>query len=402
MRIDRCYNVDDFRLLAKRRLPAPLFHFLDGGADDEFTLRRNTSSFEDCRLVPDMLADLSGMDLSTTVLGEKIDWPVLFAPTGVNRLFHHDGERAAARAAETLGTIYSLSTLSTVSIEDIGAIGNGPKSFQLYIHKDREMTYEFVERARAAKFSSLTLTVDTLVAGNRERDHRTGMMMPPRLTMASLLSFATHWDWAFNYLTHDKFELSNVASRISRGTSSLTSVIDYVNSQFDQSVTWADAEQLIAKWNGPFAIKGILSVDDARRAADIGATAIMLSNHGGRQLDGVPAPFEQLPAIADAVGDRIEIILDGGVRRGSHVLKALAMGARACSVGRGYLYPLAAGGQAGIERALGRLRDEIERDMVLMGCATLAQLDRSKIMYPGADDGGRAGGGQRARVRAVA
>lgn len=403
MRVDHCYNVDDFRRLAKQRLPAPLFHFLDGGADDEFTLRRNTSSFEDCRLVPDALADLTGMDLSTTVLGQKIDWPVIFAPTGVNRLFHHDGERAAARAAEKLGTFYSLSTLSTVSIEEIGAIGNGPKCFQLYIHKDREMTYEFVDRARAANFGALALTVDTLVAGNRERDHKTGMMMPPRLTLSSLLSFATHWHWAFNYLTHEKFELSNVADRIGSGTSSLTSVIDYVNSQFDQSVTWADAEQLIARWNGPFAIKGIMSVGDARRAVDVGATAIMLSNHGGRQLDGAPAPFEQLPAIADAVGDKIEIILDGGVRRGSHVLKALAMGARACSVGRGYLYPLAAAGQPGVERALGRLRDEIERSMVLMGCAKLSQLDRSKIMYPGsAGFAASPAPGANANVRAAA
>ncbi|MGI9422556.1 MAG: alpha-hydroxy acid oxidase [Hyphomicrobiaceae bacterium] len=405
MDVTRCHNIGDFRRLAKRRLPAPLFHYIDGGADDEVTLRNNTSTFDTCRLVPDALADLSQMDLSTTVLGQNIDWPVFLSPTGMSRLFHHDGERAAARAAASLGTMYTLSTMSTVSIEDIGALNAAPKCFQIYIHKDRELTFEFVQRARDAKFSALALTVDTLVAGNRERDRVTGMVMPPRLTISSFLSFATHFDWAYRYLTHEKFELANVASRIRSGTDSLTSVIDYVNSQFDRTVTWSDAEQLIAQWNGPFAIKGIMSVGDARRAVDIGATAIMISNHGGRQLDGAAAPFEMLPAIADAVGDQIEIILDGGVRRGSHVLKALAMGARACMIGRGYLYPLAAAGQVGVERALTLLRDEIERNMILMGCASLSQLDRSKVCFPDALAGGPATDGSSADVgdiRAVA
>ena len=192
-----------------------------------------------------------------------------------------------------------------------------------------------------------------------------------------------HVDWAFNYLTHEKFELSNVASRIKSGTNEQTSGIDHVNSQFDRTVTWDDAEKLIAKWNGPFAIKGILSVDEARRAVDVGATAIMVSNHGGRQLDGAAAPIEQLGAIVDAVGDKVEVILDGGVRRGSHVMKALSMGAKACMIGRGYLYPLAAAGQPGVQRALTLLKDEIERNMILMGCAKLSDLNRSKIMQPG-------------------
>ncbi len=381
MAIARCNNIEDFRRLARRRLPAPLFHYIDGGADDEVTLRANTSAFDQCRLIPNALVGFDAPDLKTTVLGQEIEWPVILAPTGMSRLFHHDGERAAARAADNLGTMYSLSTMSTVSIEEIGSLNDGPKCFQVYIHKDRELTYEFVERARAAQFSALALTVDTLVAGNRERDHVTGMVMPPRLTLSSLFSFATHLDWAFNYLTHEKFELSNVASRIRRGTDSLTSVIDYVNSQFDPNVNWADAEKLVARWGGPFAIKGILSVADARRAADIGATAIMVSNHGGRQLDGAVTPFEMLPAIVDAVGDRVEVILDGGVRRGSHVLKAMALGAKACMIGRGYVYPLAAGGQAGVERALSRLRAEIERNMVLLGCASLGDLDRTKVTF---------------------
>ena len=380
MGIERCNNTEDFRRLAKRRLPAPLFHYIDGGADDEATLRRNTEAFDEVRLIPNSLADLSELDLSTTVLGEKIDWPVFLSPTGMSRLFHHDGERAVARAAEKFGTIYSLSSLSTVSIEEIGALTAGPKCFQIYIHKDRALTYEFVERCKAAKYSSLCLTVDTLVAGNRERDLVTGMVMPPKPTLSSLLSFATHWDWSFNFLLREKFRLANVATSVNAGNdSNLISVIDYINSQFDRSITWKDAEALISAWGGPFAIKGVMSVEDAIRARDAGASAIMVSNHGGRQLDGSTAPFDMLQRICDAVGGDIEIILDGGIRRGTHVLKAMAMGATACMMGRGYLYALAAGGQKGVERALQRMRDEVERDMVLMGAANLGELDRTRL-----------------------
>jgi len=379
MKVSNCRNTEDFRRLAKRRLPAPLFDYLDGGADDEVTLRRNTEAFDQVRLIPDVLADLSDLSLSTTVLGQQIDWPVFLSPTGMNRLFHHDGERAVCRAAAKFGTIYSLSTVSTVSIEEIGALTTAPKCFQIYIHRDRGLTREFVARCRAARFSALCLTVDTLVAGNRERDMVSGMTIPPRFTPASLLSFATHPGWALRYLTSEPFQLANVADRISEGSGKLTSVINYINQQFDRTITWKDAEQLIQDWGGPFAIKGIMSVADARRAVDAGATAIMVSNHGGRQLDGSTAPFDQLPAIVDAVGDQVEVILDGGVRRGTHVLKALAMGARACMIGRGYLYALAAGGQPAVERALQRLQGEVRRDMILMGSRSLDQLNRDRL-----------------------
>ncbi|MCH7817534.1 MAG: alpha-hydroxy-acid oxidizing protein [Proteobacteria bacterium] len=381
MKIKHCNNTADFRLLAKKRLPAPLFHYIDGGADDETTLRRNTDSFNDVRLIPNALADLSSMDLSTTVLGEKIDWPVFLSPTGMTRLFHHDGERAVCRAAKKFGTIYSLSTLSTVSIEEIGQLTDGPKCFQIYIHKDRGLSYEFLDRCKEAKFSSLCLTVDTLVAGNRERDLVTGMTMPPKFTLSSMMSFVSHPHWSLNFLFHEKFQLANVANKIEAGTGKLTSVIDYINNQFDRSITWKDAEKAIQYWGGPFAIKGVMSVDDAHRAVDVGASAIMISNHGGRQLDGAAAPFDQLPSIVDAVGDKIEIILDGGVRRGTQVLKALAMGANAGRIGRGYLYALAAGGQPAVERALTRLRDEVERDMILMGCSSVDDLNRSKLHF---------------------
>lgn len=379
MKLERCNNFSDFRELARRRLPAPLFHYIDGGADDEVTLRRNTSAFNDYDLIPEALTDMNNIDLSTTVLGCKIDWPLFMAPTGMTRLFHHDGERAVARATAGAGTIYSLSTLSAVSIEEIGALTTGPKMFQIYIHKDRSLTYEFIDRCKTAGFNALCLTVDTIVAGNRERDLVTGMTMPPKFNLAGLMSFAMHPRWTFNYLTHEKFQLANIAHRIETGANASTSVIDYINNQFDRSISWDDAAKAIAAWGGPFAIKGVMSVADARRAADAGASAIIISNHGGRQLDGSPAPIDRVAAIVDAVGGRVEVILDGGVRRGTHVIKALALGAKACMAGRPYLYGLAAGGQPGVERVLALLRAEIQRDMALMGCGKISDLNRSKI-----------------------
>ena len=381
MGIKDCHNTADFRQLAKKRLPAPLFHYIDGGADDEVTLRRNTEAFDNCRLIPSALADLTGMDLSVNVLGQDIDWPVFCSPTAMSRLFHHEGECAVARTAHKHKTMYSLSSLSTTSIEEIGASTSGPKCFQLYIHKDRGLSWDFIERCKESDFSAMCLTVDTLVAGNREKDLYTGMVIPPKFTLRSLLSFASHPSWSFNYLLRKKFELANVAGKIQEGTGKLTSVVGYMNSQFDRSITWEDAQQAIQRWGGPFAIKGVMSVEDARRSVDIGASAVMISNHGGRQLDGSTAPFDQLGPIVDAVGDKIEVIVDGGVRRGTHVLKALAMGAKACMIGRGYLYALAAGGEAAVDRALSRLRDEIERDMILMGCSSIKELDRSKLHF---------------------
>jgi len=380
MRLKNCHNTDDFRKLAKRRLPSPIFHYIDGGADDEVTLRRNTEAFETCDLVPDVLTGVDALDLSTTVLGQKLSFPLLMSPTAMQRLFHHDGERAIARVADRMGMMYGVSTIGTRSIEEMGALTEGPKLFQLYIHRDKGLTRDLMDRCKAAGFDALALTVDTIVSGNRERDYHTGMTTPPQLTPRSLLSFAMHPEWTLNYLFREKFEIANVAKYIRQGTDIASSVVDYLNDQIDPCITWADAEATRREWGGPFAIKGIMSVADARRAVDIGATAIMISNHGGRQLDGSRAPFDQLQAIVDAVGGEIEIILDGGIRRGTHVLKALAMGATACSGGRMYLYALAGAGEAGVERAMGKLQSEIERDMMLMGCKSIRDLDRSKIV----------------------
>ena len=381
MRLKDCHNFNDFRTLAKKKLPSPIFHYIDGGSDDEVTLKRNTDSFNKCDLIPSVLTDVSNVDLSTTVFGQKINFPLFLSPTSMHRLYHHEGEKGSARAAEKLGTIFSMSTMATTSIEEIGNLTNGSKLFQLYIHKDKGLTDNLIERCQKAKFNALCLTVDTVVAGNRERDHRTGFSTPPKLTLGSLLSFVFHPQWSFNYLLRKKFELSNLIHMTQKGSSIERSVMGYINEQFDPSMNWKDAEYCVKKWKGPFALKGVMSVEDAKRAIDIGASAIMISNHGGRQLDGGRAPFDQLSDIVDAVGDKIEVILDGGVRRGTHVLKALAAGATACSFGKGYLYALGAGGQKGIEIVLEKIKLEIKRDMTLMGCKSIKDLNRSKITF---------------------
>lgn len=381
MGVAGCYNIGDLRRAAKRRLPAPIFNYIDGGADDERTLVRNTGAFDDYHLVPRVLVDTATLDLKTKVLGAEIDWPLFLSPTAFNKLFHHHAESAVARAAAKFGTLYSLSTLGTTSIEDVAAATGGPKMFQVYIFKDRGLTREFVARCKAAKFTAMALTVDVLVAGNRERDHYTGMSMPPRPTLKSWLGFAMHPEWSLNTLLHPGFAVANVTRPGSSGLSGSISVIDYINQQFDRSITWKDAEWLAKEWGGPFAIKGVHAPEDARLALQSGATAVMVSNHGGRQLDSVPGALDMIPPIVDAVGGRLEIILDGGIRRGTHILKALALGATSCSTGRGYLYGLAAGGQAGVERALTLLKAEVERDMILLGCRRIADITLGHIRH---------------------
>ena len=381
MNLKDCYNFQDFRKLAKKKLPSPIFHYIDGGSDDEVTLRRNTAAFDNCDLVPNVLANVGTPDLSTTIFGKKISLPIFLAPTAMQRLYHHYGDKASAKAAEKFETFYSMSTMANTTIEEISNVSSGPKLFQLYVHKDQSITDDLIERCKRSGFDAMCLTVDTLVAGNREKDHRTGFTTPPKLTFQSLMSFATHPLWVFNYLTHGKFELANVAKKTDKGTNISKSVIEYINEQYDPAMNWKDAEYCVKKWNGPFALKGVMSVEDAKRAIDIGCTAIMISNHGGRQLDGSRSPFDQVKAISDAVGDKLEIILDGGVRRGTHVLKAIAAGAKACSFGKMFLFALGAGGQKGVEKVLQNMHDEIYRNMVLMGCKNLKELNQSKIIY---------------------
>ena len=381
MHLKDSYNFQDFRKLAKKKLHSPIFNYIDGGSDDEITLRRNTKSFDDCDLVPNVLASVGKPDLSTTIFGKKINLPIFLAPTAMQRLYHHQGDKASAKAAEKFGTFYSMSTMANTTIEEISKVSNGPKLFQLYVHKDQFITDDLIQRCKNSGFDGMCLTVDTLVAGNREKDHKTGFTTPPKLTLQSLMSFAIHPLWVFNYLTHAKFELANVAKKTDKGTNISKSVIEYINEQYDPKMNWKDAEYCVKKWNGPFALKGVMSVEDAKKAIDIGCTAIIISNHGGRQLDGSRSPFDQVKEISDAVGDKLEIILDGGVRRGTHVLKAIAAGAKACSFGKMFLFALGAGGQKGVEKVLQNMQDEIYRNMVLMGCKNLKELNQSKLIY---------------------
>ncbi|WP_062269049.1 alpha-hydroxy acid oxidase [Endozoicomonas arenosclerae] len=381
MRLKHCHNTRDFRKLARQRLPSPVFHYIDGAADDEATLKRNTEAYASCDLVPNVLRGAEQVDLSTELMGIKLDIPLFLSPTALQKLFHHQGEMAVGKAAEKYGTLFGLSSLGTTSIEDISRSIATPKMFQLYVHKDKGLTQSMVDRCKAAGFDAMALTVDTAVGGNRERDLVTGFTVPPRLTLKSLLSFACHPAWALNYYLRGGFQLPQLRDYVSEGSSIPLSIAHYFNTMLDQSMNWQSAEDIARYWGKPFVLKGVMSVEDARKAVDIGASAIMISNHGGRQLDGSRSPFDQLAEIVDAVGDKIDVICDGGIQRGTHVLKALSLGAKACSGGRLYLYALAAAGQAGVEKALGNLRSEMERDMKLMGCKNLSELNRSNLRF---------------------
>jgi len=383
VRLASCNNVADFRRIAKRRLPAPVFHYMDGGADDERTLRRNTDAFDDYELLPSQLSDVSRVDLSTTLFGQPLEWPVMISPTGASRLFHRDGEPAVARNAERYGMLYSLSTLGTTTIEDAAQAANCPKIYQLYIFRDRGLTEEWLARCRDAGYLGIALTVDTPVPGNRERDFVHGFSAPPRSRLRQAASFLRHPGWLWRALVRKDLEMVNITSSEAAKVALEAGVREFINDELERSLTWRDVEWLRARWDGALIIKGVQTVDDCRKAADAGANAVMLSNHGGRQLESAPAPVDCIAAVADALRDRLEIICDGGVRRGTHVVKAIALGANACSIGRGYLYALAAGGEAGVERALGLLRAEVERSMALVGCNSIAKLGRGYVRRRG-------------------
>ena len=376
--LSHCHSITDLRQAAKRRLPGAVFDYMDGAAEDEVTLQRNRTDFDRYELIPRYLVDVKDVDLSARVLGADIDVPFILAPTGMSRLFHHTGERAVARAAQKAGTLYSLSSMATASIEDIAETSAGPKMLQLYVWRDRGILKDFIRRARASGYTALCLTVDFPAAGQRERDLRNGFTVPPEIRLSNILDTMIRPGWLWGFLTSPRMKLANVHGHAT-AAENLFSVIEYTTSQFDPSVTWKDVEWMIREWGGPFAIKGILSADDARRAADMGVTAVIVSNHGGRQLDHSPSPVSMLPGIAGAVGDRVEVILDGGIRRGIDVIKALSLGATAVMIGRAYLFGLGAGGEAGVDRALELLSAEIKRNMMLVGCTSVKHLGEENI-----------------------
>jgi len=378
-RLDDCFNSQDFARVARSRLPGSLYHYIEGGADDELTVRANTRAFERHHLVPRQLRDIRQVDMRRRVFGCDLQWPVFMAPTGMTRLFHPDGERAVAREAARLGAGYMLSTMATTSLEEVAASSVGPKIFQLYLLNDDGLNRAIIDRCKAAGYDAICLTVDCVVAGNRERDLRFGLTVPPQLNRRNILSFLQRPMWGVRYLAHGGITLPNLPAP--DGSSSLGTLTSYFATKMEQNITWERVEQLQQYWGRPFIIKGLQSVADARDAVAAGVSGIILSNHGGRQLDGSPAVLDLLADVVDAVGDQLEVVLDGGVRRGSHIVKALALGARACLVGRPYLYALSAYGQPGVARMLDLLRRETERTLGLIGVAHIDGLDRSFLTH---------------------
>jgi L-lactate dehydrogenase (cytochrome) len=373
-RLRRAASIADLRHVARRRLPRGVFDYIDGGAEDERTLAANGAAFAARTFVPRVLRDVRRVDTSNTLLGRTLPFPLVLAPTGFTRIADPEGELAVARAAGRAGLPYTLSTMSTRSIEEVAAVSDGPKWFQVYVWRDRGLVKDMIERARSAGYEALMLTVDTAVLGRRDRDVRNGFTLPPKLGLGTILDGVLHPAWTWAFVRSDPIRFANVVGRGVEDGSTAVSLAGHVARQFDASLSWHDVEWMRSLWDGPFVIKGIQSVADARLAADAGVDAVALSNHGGRQLDGAPAPLDLVAPVADAVGGAVEIICDGGVRRGSDIVKAVALGAAACMAGRAYLYGLAAGGEHGVDKVLGLLADDVRRTMALLGVARIGEL----------------------------
>ncbi len=372
-RLRRAASVEDLRDQARRRVPRAVFDYTDGGAGREVSLRRSRAAFDRVEFLPTVLRDVSSVDVSTTVLGRPAALPLVMAPTGFTRMMNHQGEPAVARAAARAGVPYALSTMGTTSPERLAA--EAPEAhrwFQLYLWRDRAASTEIVRRAAGNGYEALVLTVDTPVGGLRLRDVRNGMTIPPALTARTILDGARHPSWWANLLTTEPLEFASLNSFA--GT-----VSDLASQVFDPSATLADVRWLRDTWSGPLIVKGLLTVDDAVAAVDAGADGVVVSNHGGRQLDQSPTPLEQLPAIAEAVGERAEVYVDGGVMSGSDVMAAVTLGARAALVGRAYLYGLMAGGEAGVDRVLEILRKELVTAMQLTGVTSVAELTKDRV-----------------------
>ena len=380
MRLKDCHSFGDFRELARRRLPSPIFNYIDGAADDESTYSRNTKSFDDCDLVPNVLRGSKEIDMSVEILGQKLDLPIYCSPTALQRVFHHEGENAVAAAADKYKTLFGVSSLGTVSIAEVRKKYQGPQCYQFYFHKDKALNQVMLQNAKDADVDIMMLTVDTITGGNRERDLKTGFSIPFKLTLNGIFQFLIKPMWALNYLTHAKFSLPQLDDHVDMSDGPI-SIGRYFTEMLDPCLNWDDVAKMVEFWDGQFCLKGVMSVEDAKKAVEIGCTGIVISNHGGRQLDGSRSPFDQLSEIVDAVGDDIDVIMDSGIQRGTHVLKALSLGAKAVGGGRFYLFALAAAGQAGVERALSLMKDEIERDMRLMGVSTIAELSRKNLRF---------------------
>ncbi|MEK9837870.1 MAG: alpha-hydroxy acid oxidase [Ilumatobacter sp.] len=381
-RLRRCATVEDLRRVARRRLPRGVFDYIDGGAEDERTLDRNSSDFSSLRFRPRVLRDVSSIDTSVDAFGRTHPLPLMLAPTGFTRITASPGELAVARAAERAGLSYSLSTMATRSIEEVAAAAPaGDHWFQVYTWKDRGLVEEMVSRAREAGYRGLWLTVDTAVLGRRERDVRRGYTIPPKVGPGTIVDGVLHPAWTLDFITNPPIVFANVVGLNDEDGSDPVSLAEHMMRQFDQALSWSDVDWLRGIWDGPLVLKGIQRVDDAVRARDAGVDGVALSNHGGRQLDDAPSPVSLIEPVREAVGDGFTIVCDGGVRRGSDIVKALALGADLCSIGRPYLYAMGAAGERGVDHLLGFLQEGLERTMALTGSRRLDEIDRDLVEW---------------------
>lgn len=375
-------NIDDIRGLARRRLPGFIFDYLDGGADGEFTRTENRRAFNALSLIQRVLVDVDTVDTSTTILGMRTSVPFVLSSTGASRFYHPDGEMAVARAAAQSNVIYGTTSSAMFSLENVASVGSAPRFFQVYVFKDRAVTKDYVTRCRASGYNAMFLTVDCATAGNRERDIRNQLSVPPKITLRTIWDLVNAPGWATDYLTSPGWSFPNIEGYVDESTKGdFNTAAEWFADQLDRSYTWDDAEVLCRDWSGQFVIKGITSVDDARKAVAIGATGIVVSNHGGRQLDHAPTPLEVLPEIVEAVGDKVEVLVDSGFRRGTDIVKALALGAKGVLIGKSYLYGLGAGGEAGVSRVIEILRTELERNMMLMGLRSIDDISPDCIRW---------------------
>ena len=379
----RCYSIEDVARKARIRLPLGSRAYLETGGEAEYTLRRNRAAFDELEFLPKHPVDVSHVDTSTTVLGQHVPLPLGLSPIGSPRMFHHEGELAVARAVRSAGIPYAISTLATQSIEDVARQTDTPLWFQLYVWGDRGVIKEAVRRAKAAGFSALLLTIDTTVRSKREREKHAGIELPtPNLPITTLLEGALHPSWAWQFITSPTISFPNVGPPDQRS-------LRVISEMFDGTFTWSDLEWIRELWDGPIVAKGVLRPEEAIQAADHGLDGVIVSNHGGRQLDHLPATIDVLPEIADAVGDRLDVMIDSGFRRGTDIAAALALGARAVLIGRAHLYGLAAAGEAGVRHCIDILAEELRMAMGLCGARSVAELDRSLIRHrppPGPTD----------------
>ena len=378
-RLQRGVNVAELRAIAKRRLPAGVFDYIDGGAEDERTMSANVDGFSKITFQPRVLRDVSSVDPSAMLLGRRLPVPMVLAPTGFTRIADPQGELAVARAAAAAELPYTLSTMSTRSIEEVAAVSDGPKWFQVYVWRDRGLVQSMIERAAAADYEALVVTVDTAVLGRRERDVRRGFTMPPKIGIGTLFDGARRPGWTWAFVRSEPIRFANVVGHSDADGTSAIDLAAHVAAQFDPTLSWDDLQWMRSIWSGPIVVKGIQTVADAVIARDVGMNAIALSNHGGRQLDSAPAIVDLIAPVAQAVGGDIEIICDGGVRRGSDVVKAIALGADVCMIGRAYLYGLGAAGERGVAHVLNLLAADIRRTMHLIGTATIADITPDSI-----------------------